>query len=158
MDILKFSLNTGFAHIGLLTGGETLTSYAKAFGFGKPTGIELPGEGAGILFNPKKMRPLDVATMSIGQSIAVTPLQMVQAYSALANDGKMVKPHLISSIKNADGTDYYVAKPQIVSNPVDKKVADQVKDMMEKEIFEGGGFKAQVPGYTAKKVLGMYRK
>ena len=147
VDILKFSINTGFAHIGLLTGGETLTSYAKAFGFGKPTGIELPGEGAGILFNPKKMRPLDVATMSIGQSIAVTPLQMVQAYSALANDGKMVKPHLISSIKNADGTDYYVAKPQIVSNPVDKKVADQVKDMMEKEIFEGGGFKAQVPGY-----------
>ena len=147
VDILKFSLNTGFAHIGLLTGGETLTSYAKAFGFGKPTGIELPGEGAGILFNPKKMRPLDVATMSIGQSIAVTPLQMVQAYSALANDGKMVKPHLISSIKNADGTDYYVAKPQIVSNPVVKKVADQVKDMMEKEIFEGGGFKAQVPGY-----------
>ena len=147
VDILKFSINTGFAHIGLLTGGETLTSYAKAFGFGKPTGIELPGEGAGILFNPKKMRPLDVATMSIGQSIAVTPLQMVQAYSALANDGKMVKPHLISSIKNADGTDYYVAKPQIVSNPVVKKVADQVKDMMEKEIFEGGGFKAQVPGY-----------
>ena len=147
VDILKFSINTGFAHIGLLTGGETLTSYAKAFGFGKPTGIELPGEGAGILFNPKKMRPLDVATMSIGQSIAVTPLQMVQAYSALANDGKMVKPHLISSIKNADGTDYYVAKPQIVSNPVDKKVADQVKDMMEKEISEGGGLKAQVPGY-----------
>ncbi|MCI6002911.1 MAG: transpeptidase family protein [Allisonella histaminiformans] len=147
VDILKFSINTGCAHIGLLTGGETLTSYAKAFGFGKPTGIELPGEGAGILFNPKKMRPLDVATMSIGQSIAVTPLQMVQAYSALANDGKMVKPHLISSIKNADGTDYYVAKPQIVSNPVDKKVADQVKDMMEKEISEGGGLKAQVPGY-----------
>lgn len=147
VDILKFSINTGFAHIGLLTGGETLTSYAKAFGFGKPTGIELPGEGAGILFNPKKMRPLDVATMSIGQSIAVTPLQMVQAYSALANDGKMVKPHLISSIKNADGTDYYVAKPQIVSNPVDKKVAGQVKDMMEKEISEGGGLKAQVPGY-----------
>lgn len=147
VDILKFSINTGFAHIGLLTGGETLTSYAKAFGFGKLTGIELPGEGAGILFNPKKMRPLDVATMSIGQSIAVTPLQMVQAYSALANDGKMVKPHLISSIKNADGTDYYVAKPQIVSNPVDKKVAGQVKDMMEKEISEGGGLKAQVPGY-----------
>ncbi len=147
VDILKFSINTGFAHIGLLTGGETLTSYAKAFGFGKPTGIELPGEGTGILFNPKKMRSLDVATMSIGQSIAVTPLQMVQAYSALANDGKMVKPHLISSIKNADGTDYYVAKPQIVSNPVDKKVAGQVKDMMEKEISEGGGLKAQVPGY-----------
>ena len=57
VDILKFSLNTGFAHIGLLTGGDILTDYAKKFGFGKPTGIELPGEGSGILFDPKEMRP-----------------------------------------------------------------------------------------------------
>lgn len=65
-----------------------MTEYALKFGFGKPTGIELPGEGAGILFNPDDMRDIDVATMSIGQSIAVTPLQMLQAYSALANGGK----------------------------------------------------------------------
>ena len=94
VDIIKWSINTGFAHIGLLTGGDTLTSYAEKFGFGKPTGIELPGEGAGLLFNPKAMRSIDVATMSIGQGIAVTPLQMVQAYSAIANGGKMVKPTL----------------------------------------------------------------
>lgn len=147
VDILKFSINTGFAHIGLLTGGEILTDYAKKFGFGKPTGIELPGEGAGILFNPKDMVPIDVATMSIGQGIAVTPLQMVQAYSALANGGKMVQPHLIASIKNPDGSDYSVTKTKVVANPIDKKVADAVKDMMEKEVSEGGGINARIPGY-----------
>ena len=63
VDILKFSINTGFAHIGLLTGGKTLTEYAKKFGFGQPTGIELPGEGSGILFDPKEMRAIDVATL-----------------------------------------------------------------------------------------------
>lgn len=147
VDILKFSINTGFAHIGLLTGGETLTRYAKAFGFGKPTGIELPGEGSGILFEPKDMRPIDVATMSIGQSIAVTPLQMVQAYSAIANGGKIVKPHIIQSIKNADGSDYKVTPVEYSGEPISQKVADEVKDMMEKEVSEGGGTNAKVPGY-----------
>lgn len=147
VDILKFSINTGFAHIGLLTGGDILTDYAKKFGFGKPTGIELPGEGSGILFDPKDMRDIDVATMSIGQGIAVTPLQMVQAYSAIANGGKMVKPHLIKEIKNPDGSDYKVTKTEISGNPVPQKVADEVKDMMEKEVSEGGGNNAKVAGY-----------
>lgn len=147
IDILKFSINTGFAHVGLLTGGDILTEYAKKFGFGSPTGIELPGEGEGILFNPADMRPIDVATMSIGQSIAVTPLQMVQAYSALANGGNMVKPHLIASIVNPDGTVAKEIKPESAGTPVSKEVADTVKDMMEKEVSEGGGGNARVPGY-----------
>ena len=147
VDIIKWSINTGFAHIGLLTGGDTLTEYAKKFGFGKSTGIELPGEGSGLLFNPKEMRPIDVATMSIGQGIAVTPLQMVQAYSAIANGGKMVKPHIIDSIKEADGTVYQVTPEEISGEPITPEVADAVKDMMEKEVSEGGGSNAQVPGY-----------
>lgn len=147
VDILKFSINTGFAHIGLLTGGDILTEYAKKFGFGKPTGIDLPGEGSGVLFNPKEMRAIDVATMSIGQGIAVTPLQMVQAYSALANGGQMVKPHIIKEIKNPDGSDYKVNQTEISGNPVSKEVADEVKDMMEKEVASGGGTNAQVDGY-----------
>ena len=163
VDIIKFSINTGFAHIGLLTGGETLTKFAKAFGFGEPTGIEFPGEGSGILFNPKDMRAIDVATMSIGQGIAVTPLQMVQAYSALANGGKMVKPHIIDAIKNPDGTDYQVTPVDFIGTPVSEKTANDVKDMMEKEISEGGGNNAQVPGYhmagktgTAQKIDARY--
>ncbi len=147
VDIIKWSINTGFAHVGLLTGGETMTDYAKRFGFGRSTGIELPGEGVGLLFEPKNMRPIDVASMSIGQGIAVTPLQMVQAYSALANGGKMVKPHIIASIKNADGSDYQVTEKEVIGQPITEAVASEVKDMMEKEVSEGGGSNAQVPGY-----------
>lgn len=147
IDILKYSVNTGFAHVGLLTGGETLTKYAKRFGFGTETGIELPGEAAGILFNPKDMRDIDVATMSIGQAIAVTPLQMVQAYSALANGGQMMKPHIISKIVNEDGTVAEETKPVVSGNPVPKEVADTLRDMMEKEVSEGGGGNARVLGY-----------
>lgn len=147
IDILKFSINTGFAHVGLETGGGILTDYAKRFGFGKTTGIELPGEGEGILFNPEEMRPIDVATMSIGQSIATTPLQMVQAYSAIANGGKMVRPHLIRSIVNADGSVYQETKTEISGRPVSEAVANSVKNMMEKEVSEGGGGNARVPGY-----------
>ncbi len=147
IDILKYSVNTGFAHVGLLTGGDTLTAYAKKFGFGTETGIELPGEAPGILFDPKAMREIDVATMSIGQAIAVTPLQMVQAYSALANGGHMVKPHIIQKIVNEDGSIYKETKTEISGNPVPQKVADTLRDMMEKEVSEGGGGNARVPGY-----------
>jgi cell division protein FtsI (penicillin-binding protein 3)/stage V sporulation protein D (sporulation-specific penicillin-binding protein) len=147
VDIIKYSINTGFAHIGLLTGGKILTDYAKKFGFGKATGIELPGEAEGILFNPEDMRPIDVATMSLGQGIAVTPLQMVQAYSALANGGQMVKPHIIASIKNADGSDYQNFGTQIVGHPITPEIADTVKGMLEKVVSEGGGQMARVEGY-----------
>ena len=147
VDIIKYSLNTGCAHIGLLMGAENLTKYARAFGFGKETGIELPGEASGILFQEKDMKDIDIATMSIGQGIAVTPLQMVQAYSALANGGQMVKPHILAAIRNPDGSDYKTYHSETAGEPVDKEVADQVKDMMEKEISEGGGNKAKVPGY-----------
>ena len=147
VDIIKYSINTGFAHIGLLTGGKTLTEYAEKFGFGKPTGIELPGEESGILFNPEDMKDIDVATMSIGQGIAVTPLQMLQAYSALANGGKMVKPHILESVRNPDGSIYKSYETEYAGEPVSKEVADEVKDMMEKEVSEGGGMNARVPGY-----------
>ena len=115
--------------------------------FGKATDIELPGEAEGILFNPEDMRPIDVATMSLGQGIAVTPLQMVQAYSALANGGQMVKPHIIASIKNADGSDYQNFGTQIVGHPITPEIADTVKGMLEKVVSEGGGQMARVEGY-----------
>ena len=105
-DVVKQSLNTGFAQVGLRLGAQKLTDYAKLFGFGTPTGIELPGEEGGLLFNPDDMRDSDVATMAIGQSIAVTPLQLVTAMSAIANDGVLLKPHIVKSITNADGSVY----------------------------------------------------
>lgn len=146
-DILKFSINTGMANIGLHTGGAILTDYAKRYGFGKATGIELPGEGDGILFNPDDMSLVDVATMSIGQGVAVTPLQMVQAFGAIANGGHMMKPHVIKDVINPDGSVYSHTEPKEVGTPVEPDVTQTIRTIMEQEISSGGGQNAKVEGY-----------
>ena len=147
LEILKYSINTGMAYLGTTAGGDVLTDYVKRFGFGKATGIELPAEGDGILFDPATMTKLDVATMSIGQGVAVTPLQMVQAFGALANGGKMMKPHIIKSIANPDGSIYKEAQDVEQGQPIPESIAKQITDILEKEVSEGGGHKAYVEGY-----------
>lgn len=147
LDILKYSINTGMARIGLTTGSETLDKYVRAFGFGKPTGIELPGEGEGLLFNPKEMADIDTASMSIGQGIAVTPLQMVRAFGAIANGGKMMRPHIIKSINNPDGSIYKEPENIAEGQPIKEDVDKEIVHILEKEVSEGGGNKAYVEGY-----------
>lgn len=147
LEILKFSINTGMAKIGLTTGPEILVDYVKKFGFGSPTGIELPGEGEGILFEAKNMEDVDTASMSIGQSIAVTPLQMVRAFGALANDGKMMKPHIIKSFNNPDGSLISETKSEEVGQPIPSEIDKKIVDILEKEVSEGGGNKAMIAGY-----------
>ena len=147
-EILKFSINTGMVELGLTTGGETLTDYAERFGFGKATGIGLPGEQDGILFDPKTMSPVDVAAMSFGQSIAVTPLQMVQAFSALANKGHMMKPFLVKEIDNPDGSIYEKNDPKEVGQPIKEETAQTISKILSEEINSGGGQSAKVDGYT----------
>lgn len=157
-DIIRDSINTGFAALGLKTGGAILNDYAKRFGFGKETGIELPGEGAGILFVTEDMRDSDVATMSIGQSIAVTPLQMVQAFGALANEGKMMKPHILRSINNPDGTIDRSFNSSESGQPVPSEVTRTLLPMLEQVVERGGGVKAQVPGYRMAGKTGTAQK
>ena len=147
LDILKYSLNTGMAEIGTLTGADILSKYVRDYGFGSETGIELPGEGAGILYNPDDMSKLDVATMSIGQGIAVTPLQMVRAFGALSNGGAMMKPHIIKSYSNSQGDVTSTTETSVVGQPVPAETAKTIVDILEKEVSEGGGTKAMVEGY-----------
>lgn len=147
-EILKFSINTGMANIALHTGGKTLTAYAKRFGFGKETGIDLPGEGTGILFNAATMSDVDTAIMGIGQGIAVTPLQMVQAFGALANGGRMMKPFVIKEIDNPDGSVYKKTTPTLVSTPIKAGTAAAISRILSEEISSGGGQNAKIAGYT----------
>ena len=147
IDILKFSINTGMAEIGTTTGADILSKYVRNYGFGSETGIELPGEGAGILYNPEDMSKLDVATMSIGQGIAVTPLQMVRAFGALSNGGAMMKPHIIKSYSNSQGDVTSTTETSVVGQPVPAETVKTIVDILEKEVSEGGGTKAMVEGY-----------
>ncbi|SDE91195.1 penicillin-binding protein [Sporomusa acidovorans] len=146
-DIIKNSINTGFVQVGLRVGAAKLTNYARAFGFGKATGIELPGEEEGLLFDPKDMRDSDTATMSIGQSIAVTPLQLTTAIAAIANDGVLLKPRILKEYRNEDGTVEETFEPVIVRQVISPETARTLKGLLEKVVSEGGGKLAAVKGY-----------
>ncbi len=158
IDVVKNSINTCFAQVGLWLGGEKLTQYAQKFGFGEPTGIELPGEESGMLFNPKDMVNSDVATMAIGQSIAVTPLQLVTAMSAIANDGVLLKPHIIKQITNADGSVYKENGREEVRRVLDSATAKTLVGLLEQVVATGGGSKAAVEGYRIAGKTGTAQK
>ena len=157
-DVVKQSLNTGFAQVGLRLGAEKLTKYAKAFGFGVPTGIDLPAEESGILFNPEDMRDSDIATMSIGQSIAVTPLQLVTAMSAIANDGVLLKPYIVKSVRNADGSTYDERETTETRRTIDSATDKTLVGLLEQVVASGGGSKAGVRGYRIAGKTGTAQK
>jgi stage V sporulation protein D (sporulation-specific penicillin-binding protein) len=157
-DVVKQSLNTGFAQVGLRLGADRLMSYAKNFGFGEPTGIDLPGEESGILFNPEDMRESDMATSAIGQSIAVTPLQLVTAMSAIANDGVLLKPHIVKSIRNADGSMYEERGKKEVRRVIDSATDKTLMGLLEQVVASGGGSKAAVRGYRIAGKTGTAQK
>jgi stage V sporulation protein D (sporulation-specific penicillin-binding protein) len=158
VDVVKQSINTGFVQVGMQVGAERLTSYAKLFGFGQTTGIELPGEEKGLLFDPKEMRDSDLATMSIGQSIAVTPLQLVTAMSAIANDGVLLKPHILKSIQNADGTVFKATEKEEVRRTIDSSTDKTLVSLLEQVVASGGGSKAAVKGYRIAGKTGTAQK
>ncbi len=157
-DVVKQSLNTGFALIGLELGGERLVKYAHLFGFGDVTGIELPGEEAGLLYSPDEMVDSDIATMAIGQSIAVTPLQLVRAMSAVANDGLLLKPHIVKSIKNANGTIYSETQVEPLRKTIDPATDKTLVGLLEQVVATGGGQKAKVRGYRVAGKTGTAQK
>lgn len=156
--ILTNSLNTGMVDMGMRLGGERLTSYAKKFGLGKTTGIELPGEEVGILFDPKNMYPSNVATMSIGQGVALTSVQLIRAIATIANDGKLVQPHIVKRIERGDGRvlkeEPLAAQPQIIK----PETAHTLRDIMEQVILNGGGKNAKIEGYSIAGKTGTAQK
>ena len=157
-DVVKQSLNTGFAIFGYDLGASKLIDYARLFGFGDPTGIELPGEEAGILYQPEEMVDSDIATMAIGQSIAVTPLQLITAFCAIANDGILLKPHIVKSIRNANGSTYSETHVEEVRRTIDSATDKTLVGLLEQVVAAGGGRKATVRGYRVAGKTGTAQK
>ena len=145
--VIKFSINTGMVQLGMQLGADRLISYAKKFGFGTPTGIDLPGEEGGILYDPKAMYEPDVATMAIGQGVAVTPIQVLRAICAIANGGELLQPYIVKKIVAADGSTIREGQKKVVRNVMTEQVARQMRAMMEMVVSEGGGKTAAIKGY-----------
>lgn len=146
-QVVENSCNPGFVQIGQRIGAETLYKYIDAFGFGKKTGITLPGEANGITYKLKGIGPVELATMSFGHSIGVTPIQLITAVSAVANDGLLLKPQLVKEIRNTKGEVVKSFQPEPVRQVVSKETAQMARKLLGNVVEEGTGVNAQVEGY-----------
>ena len=142
------SCNPVFITTGLRAGKELMYKYLKGFGFGQQTGVDLPGEDVGLVIPEERVTDLDLATMSIGQSIAVTPIQLITAVSTLANGGTLIKPHLVRGLEDPVTGEVTSTGPQPVRQVISKGTAQRMSGLLQKVILEGSGKKAYVEGYT----------
>lgn len=129
------SSNVGFVKIGQKLGKDKLYEHIYNFGFNKPTGIDLPGEEAGLLFEPAKMREIDLASTSFGQGISVTPIQQVAAMTAVANGGKVYQPHLVKELRDHDGDTVKEIEPKVLYEIGNPEVMSTVRDVMEETVL-----------------------
>ncbi|MBX4191839.1 MAG: penicillin-binding protein 2 [Candidatus Doudnabacteria bacterium] len=146
IQVLVESLNTGAVFAEQQIGNDTFKKYLQRFGFGKPVDVDLPGQAAGNLKNLDRKGDIFFATASYGQGITATPLQLVQAYTALANGGKMMTPYIVNKIVHDDGSEN-MPRPQTGKQVLDVQTAAQISAMMVDVVENGHGKRAAVPGY-----------
>ena len=156
-EIIKYSSNIGSAKIGFRMGEETLSSYLRNFGFGSRTGIDLPGESPGNL--KKHWYGIDLATISFGQGVSLSTMQLVSALSAIANGGNLMRPYLVEQILDDSGTVVQKFEPQVVRRVISPESAQKITKMMETVTGDGGtGTKAALDGYRVAGKTGTAQK
>ena len=158
-QVLAHSSNIGAAKLGIQLGKDRFYQYIRRYGFGESTGIPLPGEIPGLVNPPYRWSELDITRVPMGQSVAVTPLQMITAMSAIANGGILMKPMIISEIDDVNGRPVVTYSPvqvrRVVSADTAKKIVSALKDVVSSE---GTAKDAAVPGFTVAGKTGTAQK
>ena len=148
IEMMAKSLNVGAATLSTRMGQQNFYRYLRAFGVGRPTGIDLQGEAAGLLrtrdTDPADWSEADLGTNAFGQGLAMTPIQLVTAVAAVANDGLMVQPHVVKQI--VDGDKVTTAQVVKVGRPITERTAHTLTDVLVQAVEQEVKF-AQVPGY-----------
>jgi cell division protein FtsI (penicillin-binding protein 3) len=156
-EALAKSSNVAAIKLGMRVGDATMYEYMKRFGFGSRTGIELPGETAGLLRPVSRWQPSSIGSIAIGQEVGVTPLQMAAAFGALANDGVRIAPHLVREVRAASGATVYRANPE-QRRVVNVETARALRQMLESVTLNGTAKLAQLNGYSAAGKTGTAQK
>ncbi len=148
--VLQNSINTGSVFIARKLGERLFHRYLDAFGFGRPTNIDLPGEASGIFRTPKDRgySSVDMLTQSFGQSISVTPFQIMAAYSAIINGGSLVRPHVVQAVVSPEGT-YQQLPPDINGHPISEATSATMREMLRAVIEPGFHHPGKPRNYTA---------
>ncbi len=158
LEAVLGSCNPAFIQLGERLGPEKMFEYVRAFGFGAKTGLKFPGEGAGLIFRPEQIGPLELATSSFGQGISVTPLQQVMAVAAIANGGFLLRPYLIQEIKGPAGEIVERGAPEIVRRVISPETAKRVASIMVEVVNQGSGINAAIEGYRIAGKTGTAQK
>jgi len=158
-EIIKYSSNIGSAKIGKLLEREAFHRYISDFGFGQPTGIDLPGEAGGLLRPPNRWFEIDLAAISFGQGVSVTSIQLATATAAIANGGYLMEPYVVERIVDSQGQVTQRNQPRVVRKVIAQDVAQLVSRMMEMTTEEGGtATNARVPGFRVAGKTGTAQK
>lgn len=146
-QILEKSSNICASKIGETLGREKLYDRLSSFGFGRQTGIDLSGESSGMMTKSNRWGPVELATISFGQGIAVTSIQIAAALSAIANGGYLVKPYIVEQLISPGGKVVTKNKPEVLGKVISYDTAENITQMMEKVVESGTGKNAAISGY-----------
>ncbi|MCK4859957.1 MAG: penicillin-binding protein 2, partial [Candidatus Omnitrophica bacterium] len=145
-QVLEKSLNTGAVFIQQLIGKKVFKNYLEKFRLSKKTGIDLEGETKGNISNLNTRGDIEYATASFGQGIAITPMELVVALGAIANEGRLMKPYLVEKFIYPDGREE-TTEPKVIDQVISSETAEKLTKMMVSVVENGYGKKAGVPGY-----------
>jgi cell division protein FtsI (penicillin-binding protein 3) len=157
-EVLQNSSNVGSIKVGLALGRDRYYRYMSAFGFGAATGVGLPGESRGLLRAPGRWSLLSLPTMSIGQEVSVTALQMVAAFGAVANGGTLMQPRIVRATFDADGRELRGFEPTAVRQVISPETARTLTRILVKAVETGTGHNAAIPGYAVAGKTGTAQK
>ena len=144
---LANSCNPAFVTLALRMGTDTFYKYLRSFGLGVKTGVDLPGESGGILINSRYVKNVDLARIGFGQSVAVTPLQLITAACAVVNGGRLMKPYILKEILDTEGNVAERTIPTVVANPIRPETSATMRALLENVVENGGGKNAAVQGF-----------
>jgi cell division protein FtsI/penicillin-binding protein 2 len=146
MEVIQNSDNTGMVFSAQKLGLKRVLSYLDKFGIGEMTGIDLQGEAPAILREPDSWYPIDLATASFGQGISITPMQLISAFSAIANEGKRMEPHVVDKIETGDGK-VIVIPPKEIAKPISSATAKIMTEILINAVDKGESKWAKPKGY-----------
>ncbi|MDZ5470696.1 stage V sporulation protein D [Bacillus sp. 31A1R] len=159
LEVVQNSCNPGFVELGERLGKETLFKYIRNFGFGEKTGIDLQGEGKGILFNLDRVGPVELATTAFGQGVSVTPIQQVAALSAAINGGTLYTPYIAKELIDPKTGEVVMKKTPVAKREViSEETSKEIRHALESVVAQGSGKKAFVEGYRVGGKTGTAQK
>lgn len=144
---LQNSCNPVFVELALRMGAQRFYQYLHAFGLGSKTNIDLQGEESGILIPVNSVKNVDLARIGFGQSVAVTPIQLLTAACSVLNGGRLMRPYLLKEAVSQDGTVLYRTSPKVLSTPISEETSLTMRKLLEDVVAVGGAKNARIPGY-----------